>query len=65
MQALSDELEYGYNIAVNIEIGQDHREIPASIKVAVELLKRVGIVTKGYRVHTDNWYSSPSLFHYL
>nr|XP_027217915.1 piggyBac transposable element-derived protein 4-like [Penaeus vannamei] len=42
-----------------------HGDVPASMKAVIDLLERGGLMDKGYEVHTDNWYSSPSLFHHL
>lgn len=57
--------EAGYTTAFRIYMGKDRGDVPASMKAVIDLLERGGLMDKGYEVHTDNWYSSPSLFHHL
>ncbi|ROT77722.1 putative piggyBac transposable element-derived protein 4 [Penaeus vannamei] len=57
--------EAGYTTAFRIYMGKDRGDVPASMKAVIDLLERVDLMDKGYEVHTDNWYSSPSLFHHL
>ncbi|XP_047487916.1 piggyBac transposable element-derived protein 4-like isoform X1 [Penaeus chinensis] len=61
----SDGPEAGYTAAFNIYIGQDRGEFPASMKAVDDLMKKAKLLDKGYQLYTDNWYSSPTLFHYL
>ncbi|XP_042892717.1 uncharacterized protein LOC122266862 [Penaeus japonicus] len=35
------------------------------MKAVVNLMHEVGLFEKGYQLYLDNWYSSPTLFHYL
>lgn len=44
---------------------QDHRVLPASMKAIVDLMEKVELPDKGYKLHTVNWYSSLALFQYL
>ncbi|XP_037791254.1 piggyBac transposable element-derived protein 4-like [Penaeus monodon] len=60
----SDGPEAGYTAAFNIYMGQDRGEFPASMK-AVDDLEKAKLLDKGYQLYTDNWSSSPTLFHYL
>ncbi|XP_063590904.1 piggyBac transposable element-derived protein 4-like [Penaeus indicus] len=57
--------EAGYMTAFNIHKGQDHSKFPASMKAIDNLMEKVELYDKGYQLYTDNWYSFPTLFHYL
>lgn len=35
------------------------------MKAVVDLMNVVGLFEKGYQLYLDNWYSLPTLFHYL
>ncbi|XP_047488747.1 piggyBac transposable element-derived protein 4-like [Penaeus chinensis] len=61
----SDGPEAGYTAAFNIYMGQDRSEFPASMKAVNNLMEKAKLLDKGYQLYTDNWYSSPTLFHYL
>ncbi|XP_047488440.1 piggyBac transposable element-derived protein 4-like isoform X2 [Penaeus chinensis] len=61
----SDGPEAGYTTAFGIYMGKDRRELPTSMKVLIDLMEKGSLMDKGYQVHTDNWFSSPKLFHYL
>ncbi|XP_047486128.1 piggyBac transposable element-derived protein 4-like [Penaeus chinensis] len=61
----SDGPEAGYTTAFNIYMGQDRGEFPASMKAVDDLMEKAKLLDKGYQLYTDNWYSSPTLFHYL
>lgn len=61
----SDGPEAGYTTAFCICLVQDSGEFPKSTKVLIDLLEKGGHMDKGYEVHTNSWYSSPKLFHYL
>ena len=57
----------GYTSAMKVYMGDDRQGdgTPASFGVVMHLLKEAGLFDKGYIVCTDNWYSSPMLFHHL
>ncbi|XP_037805090.1 solute carrier family 2, facilitated glucose transporter member 8-like isoform X2 [Penaeus monodon] len=55
----------GYISSFRIYTGQDKGDTPVSSKVVIDLMRAAGLLGKGYEVHTDNWYTSPCLFHYL
>ena len=55
----------GYTSAMKMYMGKDRSVIPASQKAVIDLMDMARLFDKGYTVYTDNWYSSPSLFHYL
>ncbi|MEL7521723.1 MAG: transposase, partial [Cyanobacteria bacterium J06553_1] len=55
----------GYTSAFKVYMGQDRSEVPASMKAVIDLMDAASLFDKGYTVYTDNWYSSPTLFHYL
>ena len=57
----------GYTSAFKIYTGQDKtsKQTNVSKKVVVDLMEMAGLFDKGYTLNTDNWYSSPELFHYL
>ncbi|XP_063609506.1 piggyBac transposable element-derived protein 4-like [Penaeus indicus] len=61
----SDGPEAGYTAAFNVYMGQDRGEFPASMKAVDDLMTKAKLYDKGYQLYTDNWYSSPTLFHYL
>ncbi|XP_042875000.1 piggyBac transposable element-derived protein 4-like [Penaeus japonicus] len=61
----SNGAEAGYTCAFRIYVGQDRGDLPASMKVVVDFMEAADMLGKGYEVHLDNWYSSPTLFHYL
>ncbi|XP_063585093.1 piggyBac transposable element-derived protein 4-like [Penaeus indicus] len=61
----SDGPEAGYTTAFGIYVGKDCGEHPTSMKVVIDLMEKGGLMDKGYEIHTDNWFSSPKLFHYL
>ena len=53
----------GYTSAMKIYMGDDGKN--ASFGVVFHLMKEAQLFDKGYIVYTDNWYSSPTLFHHL
>ena len=57
----------GYTSSFRIYTGQDkiHKKTNVSMDVVVDLLDGADLFWKGYTVCTDNWYSSPDLFHLL
>ncbi|MEL7520969.1 MAG: hypothetical protein AAGJ80_04955, partial [Cyanobacteria bacterium J06553_1] len=55
----------GYTCAMRMYMGADRSEMPASYQAVVNLMGDAGLFDKGYQLFTDNWYSSPTLFHYL
>ncbi|XP_027212395.1 piggyBac transposable element-derived protein 4 [Penaeus vannamei] len=57
--------EAGYTSAFKIYTGQDRGECPASMKAVIDLLEKAHLFDKGYEMHTDRWYSSPTLFNHL
>ena len=61
----SDGKAAGYTAAFKIYMGQDRSEVPASMKAVTDLMHAAGLFEKGYQLYLDNWYSSPTLFHYL
>ena len=61
----SEGLAQGYTSAMKMYMGKDRSVIPASQKAVIDLMDAANLFDKGYTVYTDNWYSSPSLFHYL
>lgn len=62
---LSDGPEAGYTAAFKIYTGQDHGEFPTTMKAVIDLMEKAELFDKGYELHTDNRYSSPTLFNYL
>lgn len=58
-------LSAGYVRPLRIYMGQDKRKILSSSKAVINLLGAVDLYRKGYEVHTNDWYTSPCLFHYL
>ncbi|ROT74711.1 hypothetical protein C7M84_006773 [Penaeus vannamei] len=61
----SDGPEEGYTSAFKIYTGQDRGESPASMKAVIDLLEKAHLFDKGYEMHSDRWYSSPTLFIHL
>ena len=61
----SDGRAAGYTSAFKVYMGQDRSHIPASMKAVMDLMQEAGLFDKGYQLYLDNWYSSPTLFHYL
>ena len=61
----SDGRAAGYTSAFKVYMGQDRSEVPASMKAVVDLMQVAGLFDKGYQLFLDNWYTSPTLFHYL
>ncbi|XP_047469609.1 piggyBac transposable element-derived protein 4-like [Penaeus chinensis] len=61
----SDGPEAGYSAAFNIYMGQDRGEFTESMKAVDDLMEKAKLLDKGYQLYTDNWYSSPTLFHNL
>ena len=55
----------GYTSAFKVYMGQDRSDIPASMKAVIDLMDAASLFDKGYICYTDNWYSSPTLFHHL
>lgn len=53
----SDGSEACYTTAFRIYMDQD--------RSVVDLLEKDNLMDKGYKVHKDNWYSPPSLFHHM
>lgn len=44
--------------------GQD-KEVPVSHKAVPNLIEAMGVLDKGYNLYVDNWYTSPTPFHWL
>ncbi|XP_037800347.1 piggyBac transposable element-derived protein 4-like [Penaeus monodon] len=61
----SDGPEAGHTAAFKIYMGQDCGVFPSSMKAVTDLLEKADLLDKGYQLHTNNWYTSPTLFHYL
>ncbi|XP_037800383.1 piggyBac transposable element-derived protein 4-like [Penaeus monodon] len=61
----SDGPEAGYTAAFKIYMEQDRGVFPSSMKAVTDLLEKADLLNKGYQLQTDNWYTSPTLFHYL
>ncbi|XP_042876341.1 piggyBac transposable element-derived protein 4-like [Penaeus japonicus] len=55
----------GYVCNFRIYAGGDRGDLPASTKAVIDLMGSADLFGKGYELHTDNCYSSPTLFHYL
>lgn len=55
----------GYISAFRFYTGQDKGEVPASHKAVSDLMIAADVLDKGYNLFVDNWYSSPTLFHWL
>ena len=55
----------GYTSAMQVYMGKDRSEVPASQRAVVNLMDEAGLFHKGYDLYTDNWYTSPTLFHHL
>ena len=60
----SDGPTAGYTSAFKVYMGQDRSEMPASQKAVIDLMNAAELFDHGYELYTDNWYSSPTLFHY-
>ncbi|XP_042863479.1 piggyBac transposable element-derived protein 4-like [Penaeus japonicus] len=61
----SDGKAAGYTSEFKVYMGQDRSDVPASMKAVVDLMHGAELFEKGYQLYHDNWYSSPTLFHYL
>ena len=63
----SDGPATGYTSAMKIYMGAEDRQsdTPVSFEVVMQLMEDAKLFDKGYIVYTDNWYSSPTLFHHL
>ncbi|XP_042856522.1 piggyBac transposable element-derived protein 4-like [Penaeus japonicus] len=61
----SDGPAAGYTSAFKVYMGQDRGSLPASMKAVTDLMSAASLFDKGYELYTDNWYSSPTLFHHL
>ena len=61
----SDGPATGYTSSFSLYMGQDRGDLPASTQKVLDLMGAANLLDKGYIVYTDNWYSSPSLFHLL
>ena len=61
----SDGPAAGYTSSFSVYMGRDRSAIPASTKAVLDLMGKANLLDKGYVVYTDNWYSSPTLFHLL
>lgn len=61
----SNGLEARYTTAFYIYMEQDLGELHPSVKDVANLMEQGGLMDKGYKLHTDNWYLSLALFHYL
>ncbi|XP_047486587.1 piggyBac transposable element-derived protein 4-like [Penaeus chinensis] len=61
----SDGKAAGYTSAFRVYMAQDRSDVPASMKAVVDLMHEAGLFEKGNQLYLDNWYSSPTLFHYL
>ena len=57
----------GYTSSMKLYMGDDRQGDGklASFGVVMHLMKEARLFDKGYIVYTDNWYSSPTLFHHL
>ncbi|XP_042875142.1 piggyBac transposable element-derived protein 4-like [Penaeus japonicus] len=55
----------GYTCNFNFYTGQDRGVLPASHKAVADLMESAEVLDKGYSLYVDNWYSSPTLFHWL
>ena len=61
----SDGPAAGYTCAFKVYMGQDRSNIPASTKVVMDLMAFARLLDVGYKLYTDSWYTSPTLFHEL
>ncbi|XP_063591920.1 piggyBac transposable element-derived protein 4-like [Penaeus indicus] len=55
----------GYTCAFKFYTVQDRGVLPASHKAVADLMESAEVLNKGYTLFVDNWYSSPTLFHWL
>ncbi|XP_042894239.1 piggyBac transposable element-derived protein 4-like [Penaeus japonicus] len=55
----------GYTCSFRFHTGQDRGEFPASHKAVADLMESADVLNKGYTLFVDNWYTSPTLFHWL
>ncbi|ROT84560.1 PiggyBac transposable element-derived protein 4 [Penaeus vannamei] len=55
----------GYTSVFRIYAGKDKGSIPSSQWAVMDLMERGGYIWKGYNMYCDNWYTSPTLFHFL
>ena len=55
----------GYCVAMKLYMCDDKGEVPASFKAVTNLMDAASVNDKGYDLYVDNWYTSPTLFHYL
>ena len=55
----------GYTVAMKLYMCDDKGKVPASFKAVTNLLDVASVNDKGYDLYVDNWYTSPTLFHYL
>ena len=56
----------GYTSAMRMYMGDDQKgDTPVSHRIVRKLLRRARLMDQFYEVYTDNWYSSPALFHEL
>nr|XP_027219050.1 piggyBac transposable element-derived protein 4-like [Penaeus vannamei] len=60
-----NEGQQGYICAFETYTGKDRGDIPASQRAVIHLMGTAGLFEKGYDLYTDNWYTSPTLFHCL
>ncbi|XP_047499502.1 piggyBac transposable element-derived protein 4-like [Penaeus chinensis] len=62
---VSDGMTAGYTIALSIYSDHNKRKLPTSMRAIVELMAAADLFGKGYELHTNSRYTSPSLFQYL
>ena len=55
----------GYTVSMKLVMGDDPKHPPAFTRIPLELLDSAGLSYLGYEMYTDNWYTSPTLFHQL
>ncbi|XP_042887703.1 piggyBac transposable element-derived protein 4-like [Penaeus japonicus] len=55
----------GYTCSFRFYTGQDRGNMPASHKAVSDLMEAADVLDKGYTLYVDNWYTSPTLFHWL
>ena len=64
----SDGPSAGYTCSFKIYMGKETKTIPAGLashRAVTDLVEYAGLFDQGYELYTDNWYTSPTLFHYL